>query len=92
MSDEHELSLRQADQARTDFAAIESDLEFLMLRINQLPTASDLWRAAMPIGPIGAVLGIIGIEAFWRYFPCGPADRGSFARVVRQHNSDFSVV
>lgn len=39
------LALRQTDQARTDFAAIESDLEFLMQRISQLPTAADLWRA-----------------------------------------------
>jgi hypothetical protein len=29
---ETRLTLRQADQARTDFAAIESDLEFLMQR------------------------------------------------------------
>jgi hypothetical protein len=39
---EHRLTLRQADQARTDFAAIDSDLEFLMQRISQLPTAADL--------------------------------------------------
>jgi hypothetical protein len=32
------LALREADQARTDFAAIESDLEFLMQRVNRLPT------------------------------------------------------
>ena len=30
MSEEHILALRQADQARTDFAALESDLEFIM--------------------------------------------------------------
>ncbi len=29
MSDIHTLALRQADQARTDFAAIESDLEVI---------------------------------------------------------------
>ena len=66
------LTLRQADQARTDFAAIESDLEFLMQRIAQLPTAADLWRATLLIAFVSAVLGIVGIEAFWRYFPaCG---------------------
>lgn len=72
MPDEYELARRQTDQTRTHFAAIESDLEFLMERISRLPTASDLWRAAVLIGLIGAVLGIVGIEALWRYFPtCG---------------------
>ncbi len=36
-----------AEQARSDFAPIESDLEFLLQRISRLPTASDLWRVAM---------------------------------------------
>jgi hypothetical protein len=44
MPDENPLTLRQANQARTDFAIIESDLEFLMQRIARLPTAADLWR------------------------------------------------
>jgi hypothetical protein len=30
LSDEYPLTLRQADQARTDFAAIEGDLQFIM--------------------------------------------------------------
>jgi hypothetical protein len=47
---------------------IESDLEFLMQRVTALPAASDLWRIAMLIGFVGAVHGIVGIEAFWRYF------------------------
>jgi hypothetical protein len=29
MTDEHTLALRQADQARSDFAAIESELDFI---------------------------------------------------------------
>jgi hypothetical protein len=70
MPDEHQLTLRHADQLRTDFAAIESDLEFLIQRINHMPTASDLCRAAVLIALVAAVLGIVGIEAFWRYFPC----------------------
>ena len=41
MPDEYELARRQTDQTRTHFAAIESDLEFLMERISRLPTASD---------------------------------------------------
>jgi hypothetical protein len=60
------LALRTADQARTDFAAIEGDLEFLLQRINRLLTAADLWRAALLITAVSAVLGIVGIEAFWR--------------------------
>jgi hypothetical protein len=57
--------LREAGQARTDFASIESDLEFLMRRVNQLPTASDLWRIAMLTALIGGVLGIMGLRSFW---------------------------
>ena len=67
----YDLALGQGDQARTDFANIEITLEFLIQRINALPTARDLWRAATLLGLIGAVLGIVGIEAFWRYFVCG---------------------
>jgi hypothetical protein len=52
-------------------ANLEVGQEFLMQQINRLPTARDLWRAATLIGLIGAVLGIVGIEAFWRYFACG---------------------
>ena len=70
-SDEHMLALRQVDQLRTDMAQFEAGQEFLMQQINRLPTARDLWRAATLIGLIGAVLGIVGIEAFWRYFACG---------------------
>jgi hypothetical protein len=32
------LTLRQADQARTDFAAIESNLEFIMSQLAGIPT------------------------------------------------------
>jgi hypothetical protein len=38
MPDEHILTLRQADQARTDFAAVESDLEFIMAQLARIPT------------------------------------------------------
>ena len=67
---EYDLTLRQIDQLRTDIANVEIGQEFLMQRVNALPTARDLWRAAVLIGLIGAVLGIVGIEAFWRYFAC----------------------
>jgi len=67
----YDLALRQADQIRTDIANLEVGQEFLMQQINRLPIARDLWRAATLIGLIGAVLGIVGIEAFWRCFACG---------------------
>lgn len=41
-----------------------------MKQINALPSARDLWRVITLIGLVAAVLGIVGIEAFWRYFPC----------------------
>jgi hypothetical protein len=64
------LTLRQADQLRTDIANLESGQEFIMQQINRLPSARDLWRAATLIALVAAVLGIVGIEALWRYFPC----------------------
>ena len=72
VTDQHQLALREAVQARTDFASILINLEILMRRVNQLPTASDLWCMAMLFALIGGLLGIVGVEAFWRYFPCGP--------------------
>jgi hypothetical protein len=49
MSDgiERRLALREAGEARTDFAAIESDLEMIMARLARMPTRQDLWRAAL---------------------------------------------
>jgi hypothetical protein len=38
MPDENILTLRQADQARTDFALIESNLEFLAGQLARVPT------------------------------------------------------
>jgi hypothetical protein len=65
--------LRQANQARTDFAIIESDLEAIHGRLTLLPpTYKELAKMALLIAFVSAVLGIVGIEAFWRYFPaCG---------------------
>jgi len=68
----YDLALRQADQLRTDIANLEVGQEFLMQQINRLPTVRDLWRAATLIAFVSAVLGIVGIEAFYRYFPCSP--------------------
>jgi polyferredoxin len=74
MSDEIErLALPEAGQLRTNIANLEAGQEFLMQRVNGLPTASDLWRIATLIGLIGGVVGIVGIEWLWRHLPvCGP--------------------
>ena len=45
----HRLTLRQADQARSDFAIIESDLEAIYARLARVPTRGDLARTALGI-------------------------------------------
>jgi hypothetical protein len=49
------FTLRQADQARTDFAIIEDELEAINKRLSQLPTRNEVWRAAM-LGMLGGVV------------------------------------
>jgi hypothetical protein len=67
-----QFTLRQADHARSDFAIIEDELEAIHARLARLPTWVDLWRATLLITFVAAVLGIVGIEALWHYFPaCG---------------------
>jgi hypothetical protein len=43
-----------------------------MAQIAALPTRRELAKLAFVILFVGAVLGIVGIEAFWCYFACGP--------------------
>ena len=44
---EYELSLRQADQARSDFAVIEDSLEFIMAEMSKMPKRRMVaWVAA----------------------------------------------
>ena len=58
------FTLRQADQARTDFAIIEDELEAIHKRLSQLPTRREVWQAAM-LGMLGgAVVAVTLIEAF----------------------------
>jgi hypothetical protein len=66
MPDEHTLTLCQADQARSDFAAIETDLQFVMGQLARLPTRRDLAKAALGIIIATAALVILWAEAFWR--------------------------
>jgi hypothetical protein len=67
MPDEKSFTLRQADQARTDFAIIEAELEALHARLTRMPTRADLARAALGIMFCTAVLVLLGIEVFWRH-------------------------
>jgi hypothetical protein len=60
MADEHSLALRQADQARTDFAAIESDLQNVMEQLARLPTRKELARIAL-----GVIFGTAGLLIGW---------------------------
>ncbi len=47
MPDERHFTLRQVDQARTDFTIIETELEAIHARLASLPSRSQLWRAAL---------------------------------------------
>src|SRR5207247_1161148 len=52
--------LRQIDQARSDFALIESNLEFIAGQLARLPTRRDLAKAALGIIISTAALAIAG--------------------------------
>jgi hypothetical protein len=43
-SPDYPLALRQADRARSDFAEIESDLQFVMSQLAPLPTRAYVCR------------------------------------------------
>jgi hypothetical protein len=63
------LTLRQADQARDDLAAIHDELEFIKIQLACLPTRNEVWRAAL-LGMLGgAVAAVTLIEAFARSCP-----------------------
>jgi hypothetical protein len=66
MSDPRILTLRQTDQARTDFALLESNLEFIAGQLARLPTRRDLAMAALGIIISTAALVILWAETFWR--------------------------
>lgn len=64
MPDEHYLALRRADQARTDFAAIESDLEFIMGQLARLPTRKEQATTTLTIILTTALLTTLSILWF----------------------------
>jgi hypothetical protein len=65
MPDRNILTLRQADQARTDFALIESNLEFLAGRLARAPTRGDLAKAALGIIFCSAVFTTLFVWIAW---------------------------
>jgi hypothetical protein len=65
MPDQNTLTLRQADQARTDFAAIESDLQFVMGQLARLPTRGDLAKVALGIIFCSAVFTTLFVWIAW---------------------------
>ena len=57
---EYRLRLRQADQAREDFAAILDELDFVKLQLSRLPTRAWLSRMAlMGFASLWALLAVI---------------------------------
>lgn len=51
MPDANTFSLRQADQARTDFALIDSNLELIMGQLARVPTRAYLCRMLLLATP-----------------------------------------
>ena len=70
MSGEYNLTLRQADQARADFAAIEDDLKFIMDQLARIPTRREQARNALAIILTTAMLttlAVLWFTGYWRY-------------------------
>jgi hypothetical protein len=65
MPKENILTLRQADQARTDFALIESNLEFIAAQLAKQPTRGDLAKAALSIIFCTAVFTTLFVWIAW---------------------------
>jgi hypothetical protein len=65
--DEQRFTLRQVDQARTDFAIIEDHLEAIYARLARVPTRLELARAALGIIFCTAMIVIAWFELFWRH-------------------------
>ena len=65
MADENILALQRADQSRTDFALIESNLEFLAGQLARVPTRGDLAKAALGIVFCTAVFTTLFVWIVW---------------------------
>jgi hypothetical protein len=60
------LTLRQVDQARTDFAAIEDELDFINAQLGRRPTRKEQARLTLLAIITRAALVLVGIEAPFR--------------------------
>jgi hypothetical protein len=65
MPNENIPTLRRADQTRTDFALIESNLEFLAGQLARVPTRGDLAKAALGIIFCSAVFTTLFVWIVW---------------------------
>jgi hypothetical protein len=63
---DYDLTLRQADQARSDFAAITDDLECIMARLALVPRRRDFGWVALGAFVVGAACATVLNLAFWR--------------------------
>jgi hypothetical protein len=69
--DPERFTLRQAAQARDDFAQLMDELEFMKSQLSRLPTRRD--QAFVPLrtmfgsAVMGAAIVIGWIELFWRH-------------------------
>jgi hypothetical protein len=66
MSDEHTLSLRQVDQARSDFYAIGDELDVIKGQLALLPTRKELARHTLLAMTSGAALTTVLAVIFLR--------------------------
>ena len=62
----YDLAVRTADQARSDFAALGDDLEFIMSRLARLPKRKDLGWVALSCFLCGAAIATCVSLIFWR--------------------------
>lgn len=62
----YDLAVRTADQARTDFAALGDDLEFIMGQLAQVPRRKDLGWVALASFLCGAAFATCVNLILWR--------------------------
>ena len=62
MSDEHTLTLRQADQTRGDFYAIADELEIVKMMLTRLPNRAYISRTVlMATASVWALVGGVAL-------------------------------
>jgi len=66
MPDENTLTLRQADQARSDFYAIGDELDFIKDQLARLPTRKEMAQTALLATLTASPLVLVGIEALFQ--------------------------